>query len=198
MPMPEPLWHATTAPDVVKIPERTVLVCDGEGGPEQPAFEQAIGALYGVAYTLKFERKRRGKDFRIGPLEARWWAEPDYSIAIAPRDTWRWQLRLAMPSTLRDRDVAMTVVHLLEKNRGKLKDNRQVGNVRLEHLASQRLGRALHIGPYVAEGKTLAEIDTQMARAHLAPARSHIEVYLNDPRRTKPDRLKTVLLRELA
>jgi hypothetical protein len=73
--MPSALLEATTAPDVVDVDGRAALAIDGAGPPEDPGFQEAMGALYGVAYGLKFARKPAGRDFKIGPLEGRWWAE---------------------------------------------------------------------------------------------------------------------------
>ena len=68
----------------------------------------------------------------------------------------------------------------------------------LEAIPAQRLGRILHLGPYADEPASFDQIATVLDRAKLAAAPTHIEVYLNDPSRTKPAALKTVLLRELA
>jgi len=74
--MPDVLWNATTTPDTVTVPSRTVLSLDGQGAPEGETFPRSIVAIYGIAYTLKFARKKAGgRDFKIGPLEARWWTD---------------------------------------------------------------------------------------------------------------------------
>src|SRR5574341_1549737 len=76
LPMPPVLFNATTKPEAVTVPARTVLALDGQGAPEGQSFQRSVGAIYGIAYTLKFARKKGGrKDFKIGPLEARWWTD---------------------------------------------------------------------------------------------------------------------------
>jgi hypothetical protein len=107
-------------------------------------------------------------------------------------------LRLAVPADVSEIEVAQTITGATKKKRGKLHGNVLASKVRVERLSVQRVGRALHVGPYGLEGKTLKAIDTKLAATRLAPARSHVEVYLKDPRRTPPGRLETVLLRELA
>jgi hypothetical protein len=73
-----------------------------------------------------------------------------------------------------------------------------VGQVFLESIPAQRVGRILHVGPYGKEPASFELIAQVLGKAGLAAALTHIEVYLNDPSRTRPDKLKTVLLRELA
>lgn len=197
MPMPAPLYDATPEGDVVAIPRRKVVAIEGKGAPESAAFQRAVAALYGVAYTLKFARKKSGgDDFAIGPLEARWWAaQKGKKFLLAPRSTWRWQLRIAVPSDVTKAEVAATILAVTTKN-GKLEKSADAANVVLEIVPRQRMGRALHVGPYAEESRTFRVIEEAMGRARVKPAFSHIEVYLRDPRRTRPSRLETVLLRE--
>lgn len=200
LPMPRVLWDATTTPDVVTVPTRTVLTLDGRGAPEGESFQNSVAAIYGVAYGLKFARKKAGRrDFKIGPLEARWWTDqPDRRLPDVPRETWCWQLRMAMPSDMRAAELAQTVEAAAHKKGGKLAGNPEVARVTLSELPSARCGRVLHIGPYATEGASFGRIATALAEALLTPGNAHAEVYLSDPRRTKPDKLKTVLLLEAA
>ncbi|HSD90652.1 MAG TPA: hypothetical protein VLB44_24175 [Kofleriaceae bacterium] len=181
----------------MKIPARKVLAYEGQGAPAAPSFQQAIGAIYGIAYTLKFAGKARGKDFKIGPLEARWSAVTDIITTRPPPETWRWVLRIAVPSNITAREVADAIESATTKKGGKLEGSAEAARVKLDALPAQRLGRALHIGPYSDEARTLNAIDLAVKAAGGTPAFTHIEIYLKDPRRTKPDKLETVLLREL-
>ena len=200
LPMPRVLWDASTTPDVVTVPARTVLALEGQGAPEGRTFQDSVAAIYGVAYTLKFARKRAGRrDFKIGPLEARWWTNvPSRRLPDEPRDAWRWQLRMAVPDDVSRAEVARTIEDAAHKKGGKLAGNPQAARVRLAVLPATRCGRVLHLGPYADEGGSFAQIGSAVTRAGFVPRSAHAEVYLNDPRRTKPERLKTVLLLELA
>jgi len=201
VPMPDLLLNATEGADIVTIPERRVLAIDGAGGPEQEAFQLAMGALYGVAYTLKFSRKKlsAAQDFKIGPVEGRWSADLEGAEYMrAPRERWRWQLRIAVPADVTADDVAVAVHGATTRKNGKLFGSAEAAQVRLEVVPAQQVGRALHVGPYSEEDRTFTEIQAVIAEAGLRPAFTHLEVYLNDPRRTAPDELATVLLRELA
>ncbi len=196
--MPAVLLDATAEPDVVKVPGRTVLAIDGAGPPDGAPFQRSVGALYGAAYGLKFARKAGGGGFKIGPLEGRWWAEgaPE-TKGPPPRETWRWRLRIAVPDGVRASELAEVVRVAVSRKGGKLEGSEEARRVRLERIPRARLGRVLHVGPYADEPRSLARMDSAVAAAGLRPARAHLEIYLSDPRRVAPARLRTVLLREV-
>jgi hypothetical protein len=196
--MPEVLYLAGPVADVVDIPARTALRIDGAGGPEQAAFGRSVGALYGVAYTLKFARKAAGADFKIGPLEGRWWAEGAESrMAVAPRETWRWRVRIAVPDDVTPDEVAAVILAAIARKGGKLEGSEDAMQVALERIPAQTVGRVLHVGPYADESASFEKIEAALAAAGRTGGMSHLEVYLSDPRRTRPEKLKTVLLLEL-
>lgn len=200
LPMPAPLLAATPEPDVVGIPARTVLAIDGAGPPDGGAFQRSVGALYGAAYGLKFARKKGGGgEFKVGPLEGRWWAEgaPEGLEGPPPREAWRWRLRLAVPDGARDAEVEAVVRAAVSRKGGKLEGSEEARRVRVERIPAATVGRVLHVGPYADEPRSFARIAGALAAAGLRPGRAHVEIYLSDPRRTAAARLRTVLLREL-
>lgn len=198
--VPRQLLLATLTPDLVTVPARTVLALAGAGAPEDAAFQQCVGALYGIAYGVKFARKRAAKaDFTIGPLEGRWWADdPSRPLAEAPRAAWRWELRIAVPANVTSAEVARAIAAATGKRGGKLAGSADAAQVRRVRLPAQALGRVLHVGPYGREGESFARLLATLERAGRRPANAHLEIYLNDPRRVAPERLKTALLLELA
>lgn len=199
LPMPALLLDATEEPDIVTIPARSVLAFDGEGAPETDAFKAAFGALYGVAFTLEFARKAEGAaEFKIGPLEGKWWAALEGTAFLeAPRESWRWRLRIAMPEDMTETEVAIAIRAVTTRKGGKLEGDRDTLRVRLERVPAQRVVRALHVGPYAEERRTFERMARACEAAHVAGDFAHVEVYLSDPRRTPPAKLKTVLLREV-
>ena len=101
---PAVLVEGKLEPDCVDVPSHTVLAIAGEGGPDQPSFESSLGALYGIAYTLKFARKHDSRaGFEVGVLVGDWWAEgADLPLhAVPARETWRWRLQLAVPTDVK-------------------------------------------------------------------------------------------------
>jgi hypothetical protein len=199
-PMPPQLLAASAQPDIVTVPARTVLAITGAGAPEDAAFQRSVGAVYGVAYAVKFGRKRSGKaDFRIGPLEGRWWTDdPACSLAEAPRGAWRWELRIALPGAVTAGEVARVIAAVTGKRGGKLEASEEAARVRQARLPAATYGRVLHLGPYAREGESFARIVELLQRAGRRAANAHLEIYLSDPRRVAPERLKTALLLELA
>ena len=201
-PVPRELVGATRAADIVTVPKRQCLAIDGKGSPKAPAFAQAIGALYGTAYTLKFGRKKATKpkpDFKVGPLEGRWSADvPPGATGVPSPERWRWRLRIGVPADVTRAEVERIKGDVVAKKGGKLHGSIVVAQVFLESIPAQRAGRILHVGPYGKELASFELIAQVLEKAGLAAAPTHIEVYLNDPSRISPDKLKTVLLRELA
>ena len=197
-PVPAVLLDATRTPDVVAVPARSAVAIDGAGPPDEPGFQRAVGALYGVAYGLKFARKPGGRDFKIGPLEGRWWAEgaPERDLQ-APRHTWRWRLRIAVPDDVVGAEVAAIARAAVAKKGGKLEGSGEALRVALERIPAMRVGRILHVGPYATEPASFARMEVALAAAGLRRAHPHVEIYLSDPRRAKPEKLKTVLLGEI-
>ena len=114
----------------------------------------------------------------------------------APRDTWRWRLRIAIPEDVTDAEVVAAVAAATTKKGGKLENSEEARHVYVERVPAALLGRALHVGPYAEESRTFDAIETALASAGKRAAFSHLEIYVSDPRRTPPARLKTVLLRE--
>jgi hypothetical protein len=198
--MPRALWDATATADIVTIPARTVLALEGKGAPEGTAFQKSVAALYGVAYTLKFARKKAALgDFKIGPLETRWWSDdPARVLPQVARSQWRWQLRLPLPDDVTMSEVSQSIEAATHRKGGKLAGSAEAARITCTVLGPARYGRVLHVGPYSAEGDSFTRIADAVRAAGLTAGRAHSEVYLNQPGRTKPERLKTVLLLELA
>jgi hypothetical protein len=197
---PAQLVSAGRAADVVSVPRRCCLAIDGAGSPQAAVFQQAVAALFGVAYALKFARKKEGQpDFKVGPLEGHWSADVDGAPnGRPPPDRWRWRLRIGVPAEVTKAQVEDLKRDVTDKLRRKGEPSVAVAGVFLETVPAQRLGRILHVGPYATEPESLASIDHALEREGLVAAPTHIEVYRKDPRRVRPAALETVLLRELA
>jgi hypothetical protein len=199
-PVPRELVTAKRTADIVSVPHRRCLAIDGIGSPHAPMFQQSVEALYGVGYTLKFARKKTGKgDFKVGPLESHWSAAPSWDgEGKPPPEAWHWRLRIGVPSDVTRDEIERIKHDVVAKRSGKLHGSVVVPHVFVESIPNQRLGRVLHVGPYADEQASFALISAALDRAGLTPAPTHIEVYRNDPTRTPPAGLETVLLRELA
>jgi len=200
-PTPVELTKARMTPDIVEVRPRTFLAISGEEGPETEEFAASIGALYGIAYSLKFSRKKTiGDDFKVGALVGIWWAEGhDLSTGqVPPRDTWRWTVQIDVPEDVAADEVAAAVGTAVRKKGGKLEGTPYAGKVTLTQEAARRYGRILHVGPFADEPQSFERIDDLLKREGLAREMWHVEVYLSDPQRTAPEKLKTVLLSPIA
>lgn len=195
------LVKATTTPTTVTVPERIALAIDGKGAPASEDFQKALEALYGIAYGLKFGRKKtgRGTPFKVAALEGLWSAQGwSDATKIPPRDQWTWRLRITVPPDVTQDEIAAVARDATTKKGGKLEGSAVVGRLFLEKIPETRCGRILHIGPYSDEPRSFAALAPVIAAAGARASYHHIEVYLGDPRRTEPEKLKTVLLKELS
>jgi hypothetical protein len=197
VPTPSVLLKAGRKPDLVDVPERAVLSLDGRGAPSDPAFAACVGALYGIGYTLRFARKDAGRPvFKVGPLEGEWrvdGAGPG-AAELPPPSQWRWVLRIGVPSDVSREDVLAAVGAATTKHNGRLEGSTEARRIELTRVGAARCARILHVGPYATEPKSFDEIGALLATEGLAREPWHIEVYLSDPGRTPPEKLKTVLL----
>ncbi len=171
---------------------------DGSGDPNTSAeYAAALGALYPIAYTLKFASKARlAKDYVVMPLEALWWAK-DMNAFTVDRDKsqWNWTAMIMIPDWI---DTAMfdAAVAAVQKKSHNSKNDCPVrlGDVRLQHLKEGTSVQTLHIGPYDEEAAVLSSMHNEfIPSAQLRMTGRHHEIYLNDVRRTAPSKLRTIL-----
>ncbi|MEC7764568.1 MAG: GyrI-like domain-containing protein [Pseudomonadota bacterium] len=173
-------WHRVT------LPPLRYLALEGHGAPEAPAYSEALGALYPLAYKIKFAAKAEGRDFTVPPQSTQWWADDPSAFTQGRRDEWHWRAMIRMPDFV---DRAM-----VEAARGAAKPVPRLGEVTLHEVDEGDCFQTLHIGPYAEEGETLALLhDHLMPGARVTFGAPHHEVYLSDPRRTAPEKLRTIL-----
>ncbi|AGP31040.1 GyrI-like domain-containing protein [Corynebacterium terpenotabidum] len=177
---------------VLVVPPTRYLMVDGHGDPNtDPSYAAALAALYPVAYTLKFASKEAGRDYVVPPLEGLWWA-PDMASFTDARDktVWDWTMMLAVPEWLGERDVTVAV----DAVRAKKDPPVRLDDVRMETLDEGLCVQTLHVGPFDEEGPVIAEMHRAfIPQQGLAMTGCHHEIYLSDPRRTAPEKLRTVL-----
>lgn len=192
----EVLTRSHRAPDIVALDQRTTLAIAGSGDPNGEEFQRAIGALFGVGFTLKFQRRAQGlSDFTVGPLEGEWTIEgPERPFLSIPHSDWRWCLRLTVPDDVTGEQVA-EAVRAASKRRGAPPDAREmIARTSREIVQAGRFGRVLHVGPFNEEERTFATLEEYLRAHGDVRLNGHTEVYLSDPQRTAPEKLKTTLL----
>ena len=178
-------------PVLVATKPARYLAIDGSGDPNGPAFAEKVGALYAMAWTIKMGRKALGQDFKVPGLEGLWWGAGANSaqwMIEQSKTTWRWKLLIRMPDAVKERCLVMAAEQLKEKGKGKA-----VAAVKLERIAEGKCVQMLHVGPYAAEGPTMDAMLAYAKEQRLRFTGRHHEIYLSDPRRVKPEKLKTIL-----
>ncbi|UOQ58300.1 GyrI-like domain-containing protein [Leucobacter allii] len=188
--------------EIVDVPRLQYLMVDGHGDPNTaPAYSAALAALYPLAYALKFASRRElGRDYVVMPLEGLWWAE-DMAVFTAARDKsrWDWTMMIMVPDWI-DAGRLDAARATVRAGRGRVATTPDsLGDVRLDALAEGCCVQTLHVGPYDAEAPVLAELHERfIPERGLRMTGPHHEIYLGDPRRVAPDRLRTILRQPVA
>ncbi len=174
-------------PTLVETGEATYLTIDGQGEPGGQQFGEKIGALYGAAFTVKMASKAKGRDYKVCALEALWWGDSE-NFAATPKHTWRWKVMIRTPDFVGQDDLDQAVAAL--KAKGK---DPSVAEVRLETIDEGQCVQVLHVGPYDAEDAAIQAMADFAVEQGLRLHGLHHEIYLSDPRRMPPERLRTIL-----
>jgi hypothetical protein len=184
------------SPQVIDVPDLQYLMIDGHGDPNTPVYEDAVSALYPVAYKLKFASKRNlHRDYVVMPLEGLWWADDmDTFTKARDKSQWDWTMMIMVPDWISAEMFADAVEKVGMKGPpGRLDD------VRMEALSEGRCVQALHVGTYDDEAELLRYIHEEFIPDQgLAMAGKHHEIYLSDPRRADPAKLRTILRQPVA
>ncbi|HET9709659.1 MAG TPA: GyrI-like domain-containing protein [Gemmatimonadales bacterium] len=182
-------YVAPKNPALVRVGPARYLSVSGRGDPNGPGFGAAVGALYGVAFTIKMAKKAAKKDYVVAKLEGLWWGGSRGKLLIdSPRSTWRWKILIRVPPFV-------TVSDLGRAKRELLRRGKSGGTVRLESLREGRVVQLLHVGPYDREHESLGRMEEFARAGGMRFAGRHHEIYLSDPRRVAPARLRTILRR---
>ncbi len=176
---------------VIDVPKMNFLMIDGMGDPNKVSeFQEAIEALYSVSYTVKFMIKK-GKgavDYTVMPLEGLWWADNLNDFKALNKDKWKWTLMIMQPDFV-SKDIFNKAIEQVNEK----KKLAAVSKIRFESLHEGQSAQIMHIGPYSAEGPTIEKIHNFMRGKGYSFAGKHHEIYLSDPRKTAPEKLKTII-----
>lgn len=174
-------------PVLLQTKQAKYLAVRGQGAPGGERFTVCIGALYGVAFTIKMTRKFAGKgDYAVCKLEGQWFFNGD--ATKIPKDQWSWKLMIRTPDFITEADRKQAVATLLKKGK-----SHAVEDVKLEMIDEGQCVQMLHVGPYETECESIA-LMREFAEANAFKLSGpHHEIYLSDPRRVPPQRLKTIL-----
>ena len=177
--------------EIVDVPEMQFIMVDGHGDPNTAQeYADAIEALYAVAYKMKFMSKKTfEKDYTVPPLEGLWWAEDMDTFVTRDKSAWDWTMMIMTPNWITDEIFAAAVEEVLKK-----KNPAALGKVRLDKYDEGLSVQIMHIGSYDDEAPTLLTLHSEFIpeNGYIENGKHH-EIYLSDPRRVAPEKLKTVL-----
>ena len=187
-------------PEILKVPKLQFVMIDGviEKGKEpgnSPGFQESTQALYGISYTLKFMLKKRKLnpiDYPVMALEGLWWVEDGF-FDITVKDNWSYTLMIFQPDVI-TMDVFADGLEQVLRKKG---DSPALSKLRLANFEEGICVQVMHIGPYATEPATVERMRAFALengyRDRVGPNGKHHEIYLGDPRKADPAKLKTVL-----
>ncbi|MBC8535320.1 GyrI-like domain-containing protein [Feifania hominis] len=188
------LYLPKSRPVLIEVPPMPFLMVDGEGAPESESYQSAIGLLYTLSFTVKMSKfgphQPQGYvDYVLPPLEGLW---DSPAGGLGERDRWSWTAMIRLPDYVTDEVFAWALAEAHGKKPGL-----DYARVRREVYREGLCVQMLHIGPYAAEPESLRLMQEYLAqhglRDDVGAGRRHHEIYLSDPRRVAPEKLRTVL-----
>ena len=189
----ERLYRATTTPRLVRVPPLTFLCIDGHGDPNtSQTYADAVSALFSMSYAAKFAiKKASGQNVKVSPLEGLWWADDLETFLTGRKSEWDWTMMIRQPDLVTGDLVERMAAELSAK-----KSLPAILDLRLVTIAEGTAAQVLHVGPYADEGPTIERLHTWI-REHgfvfEGHDRKHHEIYLGDPRRAAPAKLRTII-----
>lgn len=182
---------------VLEVPAMQFLMIDGHGDPNtDPEYAAALAALYPLAYKLKFASKRElGRDYVVMSLEGLWWADDMDSFTLGrDKSQWDWTMMIMVPDWIDAAMFAAVREQVSTKDRPERLDD-----VRLEAFTEGRCVQTLHVGSYDDEAPLLEQLHTEFIPENgLRMTGKHHEIYLGDPRKVAPEKLRTILRQPVA
>ncbi len=179
---------------VVEVPEMQFLMIDGMGSPgDSQKYQDALATLYPVAFKTKFLSKGKGKDYVVPPLEGLWWADDLNDYRSGNRDNWKWTMMIRQPDWITEKLIEEAIAITNDK---KPELSELLPKLRLEKYLEGKSAQIMHIGPFSEEGPTVDKvhkfIEDQNGKFDGFNQKHH-EIYLSDPRKAKPENMRTVI-----
>ena len=180
----------------VDVPALNYLMIDGQGDPNTAAeYKSAVEALYALAYAIKFKVKKGtiGIDFGVMPLEGLWWTDHMSEFSINRKDLWKWTMAIMQPEFVK----GSLVEECREEVRRK-KDPAALEKIYFGPYQDGLSAQILHIGPYAEEAPTIEKLHSFIHDRGYALRGKHREIYLGDPRKSAPEKLRTIIRQPVA
>jgi hypothetical protein len=174
---------------IVDVPRMNFLMIDGHGNPNNnPDYQAIMEALYAVAYTIKFAVKKEGLEFAVPPLEGLWWMENMAEFSPETKERWDWTMMIMMPEGVTSEHVSRA-----REDAARKKNLPALARLRFDAYHEGLSVQIMYMGAYADEGPTIARLHAFIAEQGCVTNGKHHEIYMGDPRRTAPEKLKTVI-----
>ena len=194
------LYMPKTQPTIVNVPQMPFIMIDGKGDPNTcEEYKTALEVLYGLSYSIKMSKMNGTQpagyfEYVVPPLEGLWWIDGDFfdGINILDKSKFCWTSMIRQPDFVTD-EVFEQAKKVLSKKKPKI----DLSLARLEHYTEGECAQIMHLGSYDTESESILKMEEFITSSgyknDISATRKHHEIYLGDPRKTAPEKLKTVI-----
>ncbi|MGN6511324.1 MAG: GyrI-like domain-containing protein [Chitinophaga sp.] len=180
-------YRAKPSPELVTVAAANFITVEGAGDPDAGDFKNKIKALYATAYNIKKINKLQHQDFKVASLEGRWWTESGDPVESRPRAEWHWKLQIQLPGFVTKNDFKQAAALAGNKKLAHL------GELQWEAQPTTLAVQILHTGPYSEETPSIQKLEEYIRQHQLEVSGPHHEIYISDPNKSAPEKLKTIL-----
>ncbi len=181
-------YTAKKIPAVVEFGKVPYLSIEGKGEPGGEVFTKTVEALYPLAYGVKSICRKQGQDFGVPKLEGLWWVKSNKLALEVPRSEWYWKLLIRMPDFAASEIIEKAKAEVFRKKGLDL-----IKEIKFEIIDEAKCIQIMHIGPYATEPETIQTMRDFIKQNGYSNNGLHHEIYLSDPRKTVPEKMKTIL-----
>ncbi len=181
-------YSAKKKPEIREFSELNFLTILGKGEPAGTEFTKAVEALYPLAYGIKKIYKIQEMDFAVPKLDGLWWVNSEKNALEVPRSEWHWKLLIRMPDFVTSENFEQAKTDVIKK-----KGIEKINEILFEKITEGKCVQIMHNGPYSTEPETINQMKEFMTQCGLVENGLHHEIYLSDPRKTEPEKMKTIL-----
>ena len=191
-------YKAKTTPEIINVPKMLFVMVDGKGGPESSdksdtEFQQAMQAIFGIVYTIKFWDKKYAppkgySKFTMAPIEALWWSGNNQEFDMNDQKKWEWTAMVRLPEFVTPDFFNEVIANCVDSKKSDI-----FKNARLEYFEEGLCVQLMHIGPYNQEVPNIEKMHKFVRDSGYELVGKHHELYFGDPRRTAPEKLRTIL-----
>ena len=181
-------YSAKKKPELREFSELIFLTILGKGEPAGIEFTKAVEAIYPLAYGIKKICKQQEMDFAVPKLDGLWWVNSEKNALEIPRSEWHWKLLIRMPNFVTMKNFEQAKTEVINKKR-----IYKISDIQFEKITEGKCVQVMHLGPYSKEPETINLMKDFMTQNGLVENGLHHEIYISDPRKTAPDKMKTII-----